>query len=230
MTRVFMNRLIRGFCDRNSGALFCDLEFVKCRFEQCFFGTVRDPMRRPIARRMSLIDCSANRCHLSAPILEDVRVNGLSSNAVLVLCAPAFRHVTLTGSICDLVVNMDEDPAGEYDPVNAEFHKANADYYATVDWALDITNAEFQNVEIRGVPADLIRRDPATQIIVRRKRALNGVLGELDLSGTHWAGEIEWFLDRGEADHVLIAPRRAKNFRRLVEGLRLLQEKRIAEP
>jgi len=229
MTKVFRNRVVRGFCDRNSGAIFCDLEFVQCRFEHCFFGTLRDPARRPTARRISLVGCGARECHVRGPILEDVTVFGLDSNAKLILWAPAFRHVTLTGCICDLIVNVDEDPAGEYDPVNAEFQKANAEFYSTVDWALDIREAEFADVSIRGVPADLVRRDPETQVIIRREHVLRSLWKELDLSDTHWPTSIEWFLDRGEADHVLIAPKRAPNFKELVRGLRLLQAKGVAE-
>jgi len=230
LTRVFRNRLIRGFYDRNSGALFCDLEFVQCRFEHCFFGTLRDVTRRPTARKISLIDCDALSCTVRGSIIEDVRVNGLDSEGNLILWAPAFRHVTLTGRICDLIVNMDEDPAGEYDPCNAEFRKANAEFYATIDWALDISKAEFRDVDIRGVPAGLVRRDPETQVVIKRERVLQSAWRELDLSETHWATSIEWFLDRGEPDNVLIAPKRAHNFRKLLSGLRLLQRAGVAEP
>lgn len=230
MTRLFKNQLIRGFRDQNSGALFCDYEFVRCRFEHCLLGTLRDTSRRPTARRITLIGCSALQCHLIAPILEDITVSGLDSDANLILWAPAFRHVTLAGPICNLIVNIDEDPAGELDPINAEFRKANVDFYSTVDWALDISKAEFSDVSIRGVPAGLVRRDPESQVVIRREQVLSSRWKDVPLSGTHWATEIEWFLDRGEADHVLIAPKRSTNIRKLLDGLRLLQKEGVAEP
>jgi len=230
MTKVLNSKLIRGFRDQNSGALFCDYEFVQCRFEHCLFGTLRDPKRRPTARRISLIGCSVLQCHLSAPIFEDIKVSGLNSDSNLILWAPAFRHVTLEGPICSLIVNMDEDPAGDLDPVNAEFRKANADFYSTVDWALDISRSEFSDVSIDGVPASLVRRDPESQVVIRRERVLGSRWKDVPLTGTHWPIEIEFFLDSGEADHVMIAPKRSKNFKILVEGLRLLQKEGVAEP
>jgi hypothetical protein len=230
MPRLLKNQLIRGYRDQNSGATFCDYEFVQCRFEHCFLGALRDPSRRPTARRISLLGCSALRCHVIAPILEDIMVNGLDSEANLILWAPAFRHVTIAGPICNLMVNIDEDPAGELDPINAEFRKANANFYSTVDWALDISKAEFSDVSIRGVPAGLVRRDPESQVVIQREKVLGSRWKEIPLSGTHWATEIEWFLDRGEADHVLIAPKRSKTFKKLLDGLRLLQKEGVAEP
>jgi hypothetical protein len=230
MTKIIKNQVVRGFRNQNSGALFCDYEFVECRFVQCLLGTLRNPARRPIARRIALMECSATKCLLRAPILEDVTVNGLHSDANVVMWAPAFRHVTLAGPICGLIVNTDEDPAGDADPVNAEFRSANAEFYRTIDWALDITRAEFTSVSIRGVPARLVRRDPESQVVIQRERVLNSRWRELPLSGTHWATSIEWFIDRREPDHVLIAPKRSKEYAKLVDGLRLLQREGVAEP
>lgn len=229
MTKTCKNRIIRGFRDQNSGALFCDYEFTQCQFEHCLFGTLGSPGRRPIARNITLVGCSVFKCFVSAPILENVTVRGLESDANLILWAPAFRHVTLAGSICDLIVNMDENSAGEADPVNLEFRQANTKFYQNVDWALDISTAEFNNVSIRGVPAKLVRRDPETQVIIRRERVLESRWRDVPLSGTHWATEIEWFIERGEVDHVLIAPKRSKDFAGLVAGLRLLQKEGVAE-
>jgi hypothetical protein len=40
---------------------------------------------------------------------------------------------------------------------------------------------------------------------------------------------LDLFLKGGDADTVLVAPKRAQNFKRLLEGLRQLQETRVAD-
>jgi len=44
------------------------------------------------------------------------------------------------------------------------FDEANAEYYSTVDWALDIGRGEFVELDLRSVPAHLVRRDPETEV------------------------------------------------------------------
>jgi hypothetical protein len=99
-----------------------------------------------------------------------------------------------------------------------------------VDWALDIANAEFEEAEIQAVPARLVRRDSATQVIVTREKAIQGLWRELDLSKTHWDTSIEFFLERGDPDVVLVAPKRNRKYRQLLDGLRALRDAGVAEP
>jgi hypothetical protein len=110
------------------------------------------------------------------------------------------------------------------------FDEANANYYANVDWALDISEARFEEGEIQRVPAKLIMRDPETQIIITREKALKGVWKQLDLSKTHWATSIEFFLERGDEDVVLVAPKRHPKYPQLLDGLKMLRDAGVAEP
>ena len=54
--------------------------------------------------------------------------------------------------------------------IEAEWDEANAAYYKTVDWALDITEARYAALAISGVPAKLIRRNPEKTGVVTRER------------------------------------------------------------
>lgn len=112
----------------------------------------------------------------------------------------------------------------------AAFDKANVEYYKTVDWALDITEGRFYECELQRVPARLIRRDPETQIILFREKALHGDWKKLDLSKTHWATSIEFFLEQGDPDVVLVAPKQHPKFDDLLDGLKMLRDAGIAEP
>jgi hypothetical protein len=101
---------------------------------------------------------------------------------------------------------------------------ANRDYYKSVDWALDISGAEFTDVELEesGIPAHLVRRDPETQVVVTRKsvEATNWrrACGESAL----WVG-IERFLATGFSDTVLVAAKRGRRFAADVAALRNLR-------
>src|SRR5262249_31081617 len=79
-------------------------------------------------------------------------------------------------------------------------------------------------------PAALVLRDPATQFVVTREKALLGSWRDLDLSSTHWATSLEFFLSRGDRDVVLVAPKHDREFGKLLDGLRLLRHAGVAEP
>jgi hypothetical protein len=104
------------------------------------------------------------------------------------------------------------------------FDDANADYYSHVDWALDIQEALFEEADLRGIPANLIKRDKDTQFVIMREKALEGRWKEIDLSGTHWKTSIEMFLEEGTKDEVFIAPKRHPRFRSLLDGLWKLRD------
>jgi hypothetical protein len=59
---------------------------------------------------------------------------------------------------------------------------------------------------------------------------MKGKWRELDLSETHWPTAIEFFLEEGTPDTVLVAPKRDRNYPVLLEGLRKLRKAGIAEP
>jgi hypothetical protein len=110
------------------------------------------------------------------------------------------------------------------------FDEANAEYYRHVDWALDISEGEFKDLELRGVPARLIRRDPETQVLITRKVALQGPWRDLDFRSNVTPACISLFLGRDEPDYVLVAPKRSRRFRDCVADIELLRKAGIAEP
>jgi hypothetical protein len=111
------------------------------------------------------------------------------------------------------------------------FDAANAEYYAAVDWALDIREAEFEGeCDLRRVPAHLVRRDPETQVVIRRESAMRREWRDLDLSKTYWASAIEGFLQTGDSDIVFVAGKRDRKFRDLLDGLKKLRDAGVAEP
>ncbi len=230
--RVFENRVFECLYDRG-GRIFENLEFRHCRFESCALSITTNPRRRSIVRNVRLIQCEQEGCAIDTAIIEDVVVDGLNTHGQLLQTWGAvFKHVTLKGNIGRVMFSpkVGLGVKGFAKPqVQRAFDEANAAYYATVDWALDIREARFEECDIRGIPARLIRRDPETQVVVTREKALQGKWRELEIPDL-WKGWIELFLEDGEPDVVLVAPKRHRRYEVLLEGLKKLRDAGVAEP
>jgi len=230
MTRSYERKHFEGQHDRNSRRVIEDLEFRECTFTFCSLSITRDVRKRTIVRRVRATNCVASACHAWAAILEDVTVQALTTTDVLRVNAAAFQHVTLKGRIDNLLVSPLVWPGTATPEEQLSFDRANAEYYRDVDWALDIQEAEFKEAEIQGVPCRLIRRDPTSQVVVTRDKALEGRWRALDLTGTHWAESLPFLIDDGYPEKLLIAPRRSPYYPELIRGLTMLRVAGITEP
>jgi hypothetical protein len=229
MTKVFEREEFRSFYD-DGGSVFSDLEFRRCSFVSSGISITRDTGRRSVIRDVRLLNCEQRGCALETAVVEDVVVDGLKTNGTFQAWAAVFKHLTLRGRLGKVMLSPAVASGTATQQEQRAFDEANAAYYAEVDWAIDISEAEFEDAEIQRVPASLIRRDSRTQVVVTRARAMEGTWRGLDLSATHWATSIEFMLRRGDQDVVLVAPKRHRNHRQLLDGLMRLRDAGTAEP
>lgn len=229
MARIFEGRVFESFYDRNSGRTFSDLEFRRCRFESCAISITRKPHRRSTVRNVRIIDCTEVGCVLDTAIVEDVEVNGLKTNGTFHTWGAVFSHVTLRGRVGDIMISPTVSPGQASAAEQRAFDAAHVTYYEAVDWALDIREAEFDDVDLRGIPGHLVRRDPETQALITRAKALQGKWRQFDLSKTYWPTAIDLFLDGPWDSTVLVAPKHDRSYQVLLDGLRLLRDEGIAE-
>jgi len=228
---IFRNQRFEHFTDRDSGAVLGDAEFHNCYFEGCALSITDDPKKRCIIRNVKLVNCSQRGCSIDPAIIEDVLVEGFNTNGQLVQTwGAAFNRVVLRGEIDRLMISSVVDVMGDKPQVQEAFDKANAEYYGNVEWALDISQGEFKELDIRGLPARLIRRDPETQVVVTRAKAAEGKWKDLPYRDTLWKSWLTSFLDENESEVVLVAPKRHRKFRDYLADLKLLQEAGVAEP
>jgi hypothetical protein len=169
-------------------------------------------------------------CLIDTVIAEDILIDGLKINGSIESWAAVFKHVVIQGNIDRVMISPLVATGMAKPEEQAAFDEANAAYYQTVDWALDISEARFVECDIRNVPARLIRRDPHSQAVVTREKALLGAWKQLDLSDTYWAEWIQLFLDAGEPDVVLVAPKRHPRYWVLLDGIKKLRDAGVAEP
>ncbi len=227
---LFENQSFADFYDRGS-AEYSDIEFRRCQFVSSRISVTREPARRSLVRRVRVSKCEVTGCALETAIVEDVVVEDLKTHNPLACWGTVFNRVVLKGKIGRIMVNPAIATGTATPDEQRAFDEANAAYYAGVEWALDISEAEFQEADIRGVPARLIRRDTETQAVVTRQKALEGAWQKLDLSKTWWATSIQFLLNRpNDSDVILVAPKRHRKFRDLLAGLKILREAGVAEP
>lgn len=233
MTQVFENQTIECFYDQDSGAVFSDLEFRGCSFESCRISMTEDPRLRSVVRNVKIVNCFQRGCAIDAAVLEDIVIDGLATHGQLLqVWGAVFKHVVLKGSIDRMMISWSLGTIEVDKPeVQSAFLASNQAFYQGVDWALDISEAKFREVDIRGIPARLIRRDPETQVVVTRERALGNSWQKVKLNETLWKTWIAEFLDSGiEDDVVLVAPKRHRKYRRLLEDLHRLRDSGVTQP
>jgi hypothetical protein len=207
-----------------------NLDFKRCTFTSCALSVSNDPRRRTTCRNITLERCECNAIIYSA-VFEDCMVDGLETSSALRAWYPVFKHVTLRGKIGDVRISYIAVPSNPSSREQLAFEEVNGQYYESVDWALDISAAEFSGADFRGVPGHLVRRDPETQVLIRREKILENGWKDVDLSGTYWETAIKLFIETTKmGSTVLVAPKRASNVTRLVAALHRLREAGIAEP
>jgi hypothetical protein len=235
MMRLERQQFIHQF-DRGPATCFENIELAGCYFESCGLSLVEDPANRTLVRNVNIANCSQRGCVIKAAVFEDVILNGLKTHGQpLQVSGAVFKHVILQGKIDYLMLGWSLGTLQFDKPlVQRAFDVANAEYYRHVDWALDISQGEFKEIDIRGVPARLIRRDPATQVVVTRTKALQGRWRDLrfpDGDPSVWWVVLDNFMAFGHDDDVvLVAPKRSKDYAALLEGLHILREDGVAEP
>jgi hypothetical protein len=203
--------------------------FEECKFVGLTISSTLNVKHRSTIRDVKITNCWESGCDVGCAIIEDTLIDGLITSTPLQVWGAVFKHVTLKGKIGRIMARSTFFPAYGNAKQLKGLNEANSEYYANIDWALDIREAKFVDADLRGVPAQLVRRDPETQFILTREKALSMAWKEIDLSGTYWAGYIKTLLDFGDEDEVLVAPKASTIYKRELEGLLKLRDAGIVE-
>jgi hypothetical protein len=192
-----------------------DLEFTDCYFIGTGITTYGAAKERSCARNIRIAKCRANSFFGTGAIFDEIVVDGLlTSRSPVILFGCAFRHVVVKGDCGSFIINR--NVCHDDKERNAAFDAANASFYESVDWALDISELRSYSFEIRGsVPIDLIRRNPDEQFVMTREVAQNG---EWERFGPYnsFSIAISIFLDSGAESELFVAGRRSKKFKELL--------------
>lgn len=168
----------------------------------CAIPIARRPEQRVTLRDISIFQCEHYACAAYGVRFQDIQVTDLRgySNGSSQLSGCLYSHVTLRGRMGGLRITPRASP---FDlSLNEPYRVANAAEYRSIDWALDITEAKFGHFfALMGIPASLVRRNPALHFVMTREAAL--VVAH-DPGPSVWAGTAQELLDLGLPDAVLV--------------------------
>lgn len=216
------------FYDGDSGEVFGELVFNKCEFSYCNLSQTKNPFNRTTVRNILLKNCVATQSSIGCAALENVTVDGLRMNGLLQIWGAVFSQVRLVGKLGKIMIT--NGVAGTDEEVSSAFLEENKAYYSSVDWALDISEGEFLELDIRGIPSDLIKIDSSTQAILRKKNVPDN-WREIELNNPRTKLRLKKLVEWGWDDCVYVAPKRdKKNFESMLQDVKLLRELGIADP
>jgi uncharacterized protein YjbI with pentapeptide repeats len=199
------NQTFRGDRFVGSGRTYSGVELVGDTLESCVLAQFDDPDFKLVVRDAFLKGCTVNGCAVQQVYFEEVTVEDLNTKQLHHLYGCVFSHVTLKGNIGPIMAVPPHNGLTDRD----SFVAGMVEKYKKVDWALDISQASFADADFYCVPGELIRYDPATQVLLRRAK-LSGIdVAEFPPFAKIWA-------DRFDATPfdslVAVAPKRSKYF------------------
>lgn len=210
----------------NKSRCLANVIYTNCSFDNCLVSLTNNVRKKTLVKNVTLKNCVQKSCDVYAAVLDNIIVENLDCKSLLGLYGTLFKHVKFTGSIGNLIITPLVKSVMVNNRQNRIFLRLQENFYKNLDWALDITEAEFKgDITIRNIPVHLIRRDKSTQMIAR-KNVLNAHPNlQFELTNSPWRWQIEDFLDRDYPEIVLIAPKKSKHFLELTEALLVLKAK-----
>jgi hypothetical protein len=223
------------FFGRATQSEYRDLSLDRCTFHACYLPFPPRPGEWNHVKSLAIRDANQINCSLDGALIEDVTLHNLkrTGDAPLFFWGCVFRRVTLSGNISGLKINRSISVgAPARATMQPEWDRMVRQHYDATDWALDISNASFGGgVSFEALPGDKIRRDPETQILVRRSTLAEADWESLDYQRTAINIELGWFLGGSQFDSVVLAARMgSKSAKQDLAVFRSLREAGIAEP
>jgi hypothetical protein len=223
MRQEFSGRTFEHLRAYGTGRTYGGIDLDRVRFAGCVFGQQDDPELGFVVRDVTATRCTVDTCTVEGVRFEDVTVDGLSLTKQQQLGGCVFRHVTLKGKIGPIMTTPVH--YGVPEETKAAMNAGIVAYYKDVDWALDISAAEFSDADFYMVPGDLVRRDPETQFLLRRD-----VIGQAPHNLPPRASIAASRFDITPFDSfVSVVPRRSKNFARSLEQMEQVRKAGFAE-
>lgn len=232
------DKMFQGESLRAPGA-FEDIRFERCVFSHCNVGLTTYAGWRVHLRNIQIVDCSSLVGTRTGPVIaEDCLIDGLQTDdRITSLAQPLLKHVTVRGRIGKLGIGdkpVLPSAAGskrEYEALEAALTAEKNAFYKTVDWALDIREAEVELLEMSGIPLHLIRRDPETQMIWRIEKCSDPDWESRISAGNWWKSSLRVLMFTA-TESVLVAPRNCPPRKRekILRDLHELREKGFTDP
>ncbi|QDT59588.1 hypothetical protein SV7mr_20970 [Stieleria bergensis] len=144
------------------------IEFKDCIFTGGGIGMkVRHVADRLVVRSVTAMNCTVDTVTVGPVVFENLHVENLKTTQHLWLPGCAFRSCVFRGKIGEVLQFDKADPmAPRTDKFNQQFIDDNEGIWSDVEWSLDISEAEFDDLDLRGVPGETVRINTLNQVCV----------------------------------------------------------------
>ena len=188
-----------------------------CKIANTAFHNNSTPMpRKPDARltirEVSVYRCQHWACSARGAVLDDISVTDLrgGGRAPSFLWGCVFSRVRLRGWISGLMwrwqLDLNDDTASR------RFLWANLSMYNSIEWALDISEAQFSFYEsLMGVPSHLVRRNPSVHFVMSQESARQ--LAKETTPANVWGITASMLIEAGLKDTVIVLGGSGKKLR-----------------
>ncbi len=145
----------------------------------------RRPEERLVIQNISAINCTVDTVTVGPVVFENLQIENLKTTQHLWLPGCAFKRCVLKGKIGEVLQFDRADPvAPRSDLFNRQFIEDNERIHSGTAWSLDISEAEFDDFDLRGVPGETVRINSTNQTRVDFVKALqaqeSGAFIEID--------------------------------------------------
>jgi len=228
----YRNQIFNSLIDRGQALHFSEIACYDCDFRNCALSLTKDIDKRATVSDVLFKNCTISASDIGPAILKRVQIDGLVTDSLFIIWGAVFDQVIFSGKIGKIKINRHVHHVDRSEDVQRPFDEFRESFYEHSEWAIDISRAKFRLLEITGIPAKRIRRDPETQMVVTRERAVDPKWrSRVSAENKHWPFAIDMFLATGEADRVLVAPRIGpkKQTDKLLAELRELRDLGVVE-
>ncbi|MCY2965102.1 MAG: hypothetical protein NT069_15950, partial [Planctomycetota bacterium] len=207
MTTITGEHFFKMRDDNHPGRVIEQMRFENCHFDSCVMSLWGNRDQPITVRNVELANVKVRNCHIGPAIMEDMLVDQMKTDDLFILWGTLFRHVVFRGDCGAIKLNSTISWESEAAHAQREFDDRRLAFYRETDWSLDITAARFRIFETSGIPSRLIRRDPRTQVVVKRER-LGSVPWRRILASQsgYWSGILSVIATDVDEDCVLVAP------------------------
>jgi hypothetical protein len=216
-------------------------KFVKCSFHSCRLSV---PYNLVPENRTKIVDCEFENCKFngrssfqSKGYFQNVIFNNIKNSDYMSISGVIFNQVAFKGKFDNWILKSNH--AGiiiDYETLSndecVELNKYADAEYKKIEWALDISEAEFKDCDLHPcIPAHLVKRNKETQILIKYEKAI-AVEKKNNLSLNNFRAQsfYDYAIGSSKSDMIFVAPvRNPKKFKEYVEAFKVLRGEGIAE-
>lgn len=203
--KTISGRRFKGWFDHGRALRTSERVYETCIFDGCGLSITKNPAKIARISRCMMRSCEVVATFVGPASFEECVVEDLKTNGLFALFGTLFSKVVIRGRSGEMKLNREAHLVDH--KTNATFDAIRRSHYEAVDWALDLREAKPTLLELSGIPARAILRDPDSQLVVTRERALN-TKWRKKISPTNelWPSMIDAFLEGADEDLVLVGP------------------------